>query len=68
MDGAGGRPLGATHIRRTFDERPVTDFIGHRIFGSGDLHPLSELVAAAEAAGLSIRAVPTSPPTTTAST
>lgn len=44
-------------IRRTFDERPGTDFIRHGIFGSGDLRPLSELVAAAEGAGLSIRAV-----------
>ncbi|MFD7500877.1 SAM-dependent methyltransferase [Streptomyces sp. NPDC059850] len=44
-------------IRRAFDERPGTDFIRHGIFGSGDLRPLSELVAAAEGAGLSIRAV-----------
>lgn len=44
-------------IRRTFDDRPGTEFVRHSIFGSGELRPLSELVSAAEGAGLSIRAV-----------
>ncbi|MEU8782749.1 class I SAM-dependent methyltransferase [Streptomyces sp. NPDC048637] len=44
-------------VRRTFDQRPGTDFIRNSVFGSGDLRPLSELIAAAEGAGFSLRAV-----------
>ena len=44
-------------VRESFDARPGTEFVRSSIFGSGDLRPLSELVAAAEDAGFSIRAV-----------
>lgn len=44
-------------VRKACDARPGTEFVRHSVFGSGDLRPLSELVAAAESAGLSIRAV-----------
>jgi cyclopropane-fatty-acyl-phospholipid synthase len=44
-------------VRLACDERPGTQFVRHSVFGSGNLRPLSELVAAAENAGFSIRAV-----------
>ncbi|MFJ8815220.1 SAM-dependent methyltransferase [Amycolatopsis thermoflava] len=44
-------------VRRACDDRPGTEFVRHGVFGSGDLRPLSELVAGAESAGFSIRAV-----------
>lgn len=44
-------------VRRRFDERPGTEFVRSTIFGNGELRPLSELVAAAENAGLSVVAV-----------
>lgn len=44
-------------IRRNFDDRPGTEFVRDSIFGNGELRPLSELVAAAENAGFSVRAV-----------
>ncbi|HJQ48339.1 MAG TPA: class I SAM-dependent methyltransferase [Amycolatopsis sp.] len=47
----------STAMRIACDERPGTEFVRNSIFGNGDLRPLSELVAGAESAGLSIRAV-----------
>jgi cyclopropane-fatty-acyl-phospholipid synthase len=44
-------------VRQACDDRPGTEFVRHSVFGSGNLRPLSELVAAAEGAGFSIRAV-----------
>lgn len=44
-------------VRRACDGRPGTEFVRHEVFGSGDLRPLSELVAGAESAGFSLRAV-----------
>jgi len=44
-------------IRAAYDDRPGTEFVRHSIFGSGELRPLSELIAGAESAGFSIRAV-----------
>lgn len=44
-------------VRAACDSRPGTEFVRHSIFGSGDLRPLSELVAGAESAGFSVRAV-----------
>lgn len=46
-----------TAVRRAYDQRSGTVFVRESIFGWGDLRPLSELVAAAEGAGLSITAV-----------
>ena len=47
----------STAIQAACDDRPGTEFVRHSIFGSGALRPLSELVAGAEAAGFSVRAV-----------
>ncbi|MBW0117340.1 SAM-dependent methyltransferase [Pseudonocardia abyssalis] len=44
-------------IQAEFDARPGTDFVRDSIFGNGRLRPLSELVAAAEAAGFAVDAV-----------
>lgn len=44
-------------IAAEFDARPGTDFVRNSIFGNGRLRPLSELVAAAEAAGFAVDAV-----------
>lgn len=44
-------------VRAACDARPGTEFVRNSIFGSGDLRPLSELVAGAESAGFSVRAV-----------
>jgi cyclopropane-fatty-acyl-phospholipid synthase len=44
-------------IQAEFDARPGTGFVRNSIFGNGRLRPLSELVAAAEAAGFSVAAV-----------
>ncbi|HVW41664.1 MAG TPA: class I SAM-dependent methyltransferase [Amycolatopsis sp.] len=44
-------------VRDACDGRPGTEFVRQSIFGNGDLRPLSQLVAGAESAGFSIRAV-----------
>jgi cyclopropane-fatty-acyl-phospholipid synthase len=44
-------------VRQACDARPGTEFVRNSIFGSGNLRPLSELVAGAESAGFSVRAV-----------
>jgi cyclopropane-fatty-acyl-phospholipid synthase len=44
-------------VRKACDDRPGTEFVRRGIFGSGHLRPLSELVAGAESAGFSVRAV-----------